>query len=61
MSICRENRNLLLDFDSKKFFGDEQFCLLFDINISSNRDFEYLNFQRFDLSEISDVDSIAAF
>ena len=61
MSSFRENRNLLLDLHSENLINDEEFCLLFDINTSSNRDFEYWNFGPFVLSEMSDDDCVAEF
>ena len=61
MSSFRENRNLLLNLYSENLINDEKFCLLFDINTSSNRDFAYWNYEPFDLSEMSHDDCIAEF
>ena len=61
MTSFRENRNLLLNLYSENLINDEEFCLLFDTNNPSNRDFEYWNYEPFDLSEMSDDDYIAEF
>ena len=61
MPKFRETRDqLLLAWDSKAL-SDEEYLLLYDINTSSNPDFSYWNYDRFDLQSLPDDDCYAEF
>ena len=55
-----KKRQVLYAF-SDDVISDEDFALLYDVNRSKNRDFEYWLHDSFDLNEISDDDCVAEF
>ena len=61
MPTFREAREALLYAFSDDLITDEEFVLLYDINKSKNRDFEYWNYEKFSLFDVSDDDCIAEF
>ena len=61
MPIFRKTREVLLCAISENMVSDEEFALLYDINTSKNRDFEYQIYNAFNLQEISDDDCVAGF
>ena len=61
MANFREARQALLYAFSDNLINGEEFALLYDINTSKNRDFEYWNYEPFDLDNISDDDCVSEF
>ena len=61
MPTFREAREVLLYAISENMVSDEEFALLYNINTSKNRDFEYRICNAFNLHEISDDDCVTAF
>ena len=61
MPTFQETREVLLYAISKNVLSDKEFALLYDINTSKNRDFEYWIYIAFNLHEISDDDCVAEF
>ena len=61
MSTFQEAREVVLYAISENMVSDEEFALLYDINTSRNRDFEYWIYNAFNLHEISDHDCVAEF
>ena len=61
MPTFREAREVLLYAISEYMVSDEEFALLYDINTSKNRDFEYWIYNAFNLHEISDDDCVTEF
>ena len=61
MPTFREAREVLLYAISENMVSDEEFALLYDINTSKNRNFEYWICNAFNLHEISDNDCVAEF
>ena len=59
MPTSREAREVLLYAISKNMVLDEEFALMYDINTSKNRDFEYGIYNAFNLHKISDDDCVA--
>ena len=50
MPTFREAREALLYAFSDNLITDEEFVLLYDVNKSKNRDFEYWNYEKFNLA-----------
>ena len=61
MPKFRETREALLHSYSQNLISDEEFLLLYGINTSKNRDFEYWQYDKFNLDSISDDDVISEF
>lgn len=61
MPTFRQNREALLHAFSDNVISDEEFILLYDINTSKNKCFEYWLHDGFDLHAISDNDCEAEF
>ena len=61
MPTFREAREVPLYAISAKTVSNEEFALLYDINTSRNREFEYWIYNAFNLHEISDDDCVAEF
>ena len=61
MPTFREAREVLSYAISENLVSDEEFALLYDINTSKNRDFEYWIYNAFSLHKISDDDYVAEF
>ena len=55
MPKFREAREALLYAFSDNLISGEEFALLYDVNKSKNKDFQYWNYETFDLDDISDV------
>ena len=49
---------LLLSYD-QNLIDEEEFCLLFDLNTSSNLDYPYWNYELFELDNLTDPECIA--
>ena len=54
MGKFRDNRIALLEAQMLNFIDDEEFILLYDINLSHNPDLPYWNYERFNLENLSD-------
>ena len=61
MPKFRETREALLHSYSQNLISDEEFLLLYGIKTSKNRDFEYWQYDKFNLDSISDDDVISEF
>ena len=61
MSTFREAREVLLYAISENMVSAEAFTLLYDINTSKNRDFEYWAYNTFNLHKIVNDDCVAEF
>ena len=61
MPNFRETRECLLHCYSEDLISDEEFYLLYDINKSKNRDFEFWRYQKLNLNLLSDDDVFAEF
>ena len=54
MSLFKEAREMLLLNHDMKVINDEELLLLLDDNTSRNPEFNYENYQRFNLDEIQE-------
>ena len=61
MSSFKEAREMLLLNHDMKVINDEELLLLLDDNTSRNPEFNYLNYQRFNLDEIQEPECKAEF
>ena len=61
MSLFKEAREMLLLNHDMKVINDEELLLLLDDNISRNPEFNYENYQRFNLDEIQEPECKAEF
>ena len=61
MAGFREAREALLYAFSENIIDEEEFLLLYDINRSKNRDFEYWIYDEFCLRDVSDDDCVSEF
>ncbi|CAH3143736.1 unnamed protein product [Pocillopora meandrina] len=61
MSLFKEAREMLLLNHDMKVINDEELLLLLDDNTSRNPDFNYENYQRFNLDEIQEPECKAEF
>ena len=59
MPKFREAREALLFAYIDGLIDDEEFCLLYGMNTSRNPDFEYWNYDPFELDSITDAESLA--
>ena len=58
LKIVRDS--LLLAYD-EKLLSDDAFLLLYDLNKSRNPEYNYLDYEKFDLDNISEDDCYAEF
>ena len=61
MSLFKEAREMLLLNHDMKVINDEELLLLLDDNTSRNPEFNYENYQRFNLDEIQEPECKAEF
>ena len=57
-SLKMAREALLLSYD-QNLIDEEEFCLLFDLNTSSNLDYPYWNYEYFELDNLTDPECIA--
>ena len=61
MASFAESRDLVLTAFAEDFISEEEFVLLYDLNLSKNPLFPYWKYERFDLENFSDAEFKAEF